>query len=78
MVTRYAFDASGRLELLDSVATRGHWPRSFDVSPDGDLLLVANERADEVVLVSSQEPDSEIVGRIASARVLQPSCVVFG
>ena len=41
--------ASGRLQLLQHVSTDGHWPRFFLLLDEEGLLLVANQRSDNVV-----------------------------
>lgn len=48
----YAVDAAGMLSVVDHVSTGGEWPRNFEVSPDGSLMLVANQQSDTIVAFS--------------------------
>jgi 6-phosphogluconolactonase len=41
--------ATGRLQLVEHVATGGKTPRSFGIDPSGRYLLAANQRSDQVV-----------------------------
>jgi 6-phosphogluconolactonase len=45
----YAIDAQGRLTPRQNVATRGSWPRFFLLLDEAKRLVVANERAGELV-----------------------------
>jgi 6-phosphogluconolactonase len=45
----YAIGAAGALRFQGTVATQGHHPRHFALTPDGGALLVANRDADNLV-----------------------------
>jgi len=52
-IVTYAVDpVDGTLTLIGHVPTGGQTPRNFEVSPDGTLLLVANQNSDNVVAFS--------------------------
>ena len=77
-IAAFAIDPStGQLSSVERVSTGGNWPRNFRLSPDGQFLLVANQRSDEVrvLRVASQ------LGRLHStdfrAAVPSPMCVRF-
>lgn len=40
--------ADGRLALVQHVSTQGNWPRNFALDPSGSVLLVANQKSDDV------------------------------
>ena len=40
--------ADGRLELVQHVSTQGNWPRNFSLDPSGRVLLVANQKSDNI------------------------------
>ena len=70
-ITTFAFGSVGGLVPVANRSSGGAWPRGFGVTPGVGLLVVANERSDEVRLVGT---DESVHGRI---EVGQPTCVVF-
>jgi 6-phosphogluconolactonase len=50
-VVVFAIDnASGILRNVESVSTRGNWPRHFVIDPTGNWLLVGNETSDNLTI----------------------------
>ncbi len=41
---------SGELKLIDSVSTKGIGPRNFSIHPQGQFLLAANQRSNNIVV----------------------------
>lgn len=39
---------TGTLEKIQNISVNGDWPRNFIVSPDGNFLLVANQRSENI------------------------------
>ena len=52
----------------------GNWPRNFAVSPSGKLFLVANQRSNDVTVVSEGGKSDEAVSKMS---LNAPSCVRF-
>jgi 6-phosphogluconolactonase len=39
-----------KLKHIDTVSSRGNWPRNFAISPDGYYLLIANQKSDNITV----------------------------
>ncbi len=48
-ITVFEIANNGKLKTIQHIATQGHWPRFFLLLEDDRLLLVANERSNNVV-----------------------------
>ena len=68
----FEIGASGTLRLLQHISTGGHWPRFFLLLDEEELLLVANQRSDNVVAF---EIDAQgVLTRVGEpAAISQPS-----
>ncbi len=71
----FAVGANGKLSSPKHQSCSGNWPRSFAISPSGKFLVVANERSDEVSIVSIDTGKSDKV--IPSLKTNAPACVKF-
>ena len=38
------------LEFLTTVSVEGNWPRNFGITPNGDWLLVANQKSNDITV----------------------------
>jgi 6-phosphogluconolactonase len=78
-IAMFAVDqATGRLRLLGHRPTEGRTPRNFAISPDGSLLLVANQDSDTVVVMPI-DPQTGLLGTtIAVNPVPTPACLRWG
>ncbi|MGB5943700.1 MAG: lactonase family protein [Leeuwenhoekiella sp.] len=47
----FAVAKDGSLNLLETTAVEGDWPRNFTLSPDGMFLLVANQRSNNITVL---------------------------
>jgi 6-phosphogluconolactonase len=48
-------ERTNQLEWITSVSTQGDWPRNFTFSPDGQSLLVANQRSNNITVFRIDE-----------------------
>ena len=69
--------ADGQLVPIQRVATGGDWPRNFRLSPDGGILLVANQRSDDVNVFRVDSETGRLTPTGASVSVPNPMCVRF-
>ena len=67
----------GRLTRIGEAWTRGDYPRSFALSPDGAMLFACNQRGNEVTAfrVNRSQGALDFVGQYAP--VGSPACMVF-
>jgi 6-phosphogluconolactonase len=64
----------GTLSAVGWCPTGGHWPRHFALTPDGALLLVANERSDHVGILRLD--DGMPTPTLETIPVPSPACVL--
>jgi 6-phosphogluconolactonase len=76
-VMAYSFDPDFGLTTIGSRPSGGRSPRAIAVDPDGEHLLIANERSDLVVSMrlAVQEAEREAASPVLS--IEHPSVVVF-
>lgn len=69
--------SSGRLSLLQHVSTQGETPRNFGLTPDGGILVAANQDSDSIFTykVHSEKGTLEPTGH--SMTVPRPVCIRF-
>ncbi|MCS7166067.1 MAG: lactonase family protein [Gemmatales bacterium] len=68
---------SGKLELV-SHATKGiRWPRNFNIDPSGRFVLVASERADNLVIFELDYKNGVLTPVSVESDVPTPVCLKF-
>jgi 6-phosphogluconolactonase len=74
----FAIDkSSGRLSLVEHVATQGRTPRSFGIDPTGRWLLAANQGSDNVVVFAIDTASGKLTPTGQTVEVGAPVCVEF-
>lgn len=63
--------------LIDITGCGGKWPRDFDLSPDGGLLVCANERSHDVVTFRVDRETGAIAPTGFRQPLPSPLCVTF-
>ena len=68
---------SGLIKPKGHIPARGKWPRDFNITPEGDYLIVANQNSDSLISYRLDEKTglAEFTGY--SAVVEEPVCVTF-
>jgi 6-phosphogluconolactonase len=66
---------SGRLTLIGQTSTRGKIPRNFLITPDGRLLLAANQNSGNIVTFWIDESSGELEYTGQEAAVPAPVCL---
>ncbi len=69
--------ATGRLELVEHVASGGRTPRSFGIDPSGRYLLAANQRSDQVVVFRIDPETGRLSATGQAIEVGAPVSVTF-
>jgi 6-phosphogluconolactonase len=70
-------EASGRLTPLGHEPTRGQTPRNFNLTPDGRLLLVANQNSDNIIAFAIDPTDGSLTPTGVVTSVPTPVCIRF-
>ena len=74
----FAFDkASGRMELVEIVSTRGKTPRNFAIDPSGNYLLAANQRSDTIVTFAIDKKSGKLKYAGSTVETPTPVCLLF-
>lgn len=51
-VAHFRIKEDGDVELLSNYDVMGDWPRNFVITPDGNYMLIANQKSDNITLFS--------------------------
>ena len=74
----FAIDSqSGRLALIEVVASGGRTPRFFSLAPDGRHLYVANEESDEITVFAVDPTSGRLTATGQSIATGSPVCILF-
>ena len=77
LVTMRVLPQTNQLELIQRVPVHGLEPREFALSPDGNFVLIANQKSNEIVTLR-RDPASGLIGDVVSRLPLSmPSQIVF-
>lgn len=68
---------TGKLTLVEHVATEGNWPRNFTIDPSGTFLLVANQRSDNVVVYFIDPGNGRLKPTGVNEQIPSPVCLRF-
>ncbi len=72
----YKITSDGNLTPTGHVPTGGEWPRNFAILPDGETLLAANERSNNVVVFKIDHASGLPVPTGQVISVTKPVCVL--
>jgi 6-phosphogluconolactonase len=77
-IVTFAIDEStGRLQYLETVSTKGKWPRNFTIDPGGRFLLVANQHTDNVVTFRIDQKTGRLRETEYNELIPTPVCLKF-
>ena len=68
---------NGRLQLIETIATKGNGPRNFAIAPGDTFLLVAHENSNEVVIFSRDTATGKLSDTGKKIAVCAPACLKF-
>ena len=69
-------EADGSFRLIGHEATRGDSPRNFTLSPNGDYLLVANQRSNNIISFK-RDKDTGTLTFVDEIQAPSPVCLLF-
>jgi 6-phosphogluconolactonase len=74
----FAIDSSkGTLTPIEYVPTKGASPRNFEIAPGGTLLLVGNEKSDDIVTFRINPETGRLIAAGKALEISQPVCIRF-
>ena len=69
-------DADGSLRAVAHESVRGDWPRNFAITPDGEFVLVANQKSENIVSFK-REANTGKLSYLNSISAPTPVCILF-
>jgi len=76
-IAMFAVEKGGQLRALGQESTRGVRPRNFQLSPDGRLLLVANQETNDIFSYWVNQDDGTLEPLEFKIDVPSPVCIEF-
>ncbi|WP_181163692.1 lactonase family protein [Pontibacter mangrovi] len=70
-------DEGRQLSSVQHMSTGGNWPRDFSISPSGSIMLVANERSNQVTVFKREKNSGKLTATAYEAQVHKPVNIVF-
>ena len=71
----YQLDSAGKMTFVEHVSTQGAVPRHFMITPDGKMLLVANQNSDNIVAFKIDASTGKLT-QTANSKIFTPVCVI--
>jgi len=76
-ITLFGIDSqTGQLVQKGYYPTGGHWPRDFGFTPSGDIIIVANQKDNNLVSFAVDPQTGAIGEQLDIVTVANPACVV--
>ena len=69
--------SAGTLNLEQTIATGGEWPRNFSLDPTGRWLLVANQNSGSIVVLAREPRSGRLSPTAQRLEITSPICVRF-
>lgn len=70
-------EESGKINLIQNEPVQGNWPRNFVIDPDGNYLLVANQKSNNVTLFSINRKTGMLSYENQNEHIPSPVCLKF-
>jgi 6-phosphogluconolactonase len=71
----FKINDAGTLELVGHESTQGSTPRNFMITPDGKLLLVANQNSDNIVAFAIDSATGKLTPTEKNNVIMTPVCI---
>lgn len=76
-ITCFSVAENGKLTYVQQVSTGGNAPRNFAFTPDGNYLLVGNQKSDNIVVFKRNKKSGVLTDTGKRIEVGAPVCLVF-
>ncbi|HEY5509232.1 MAG TPA: beta-propeller fold lactonase family protein, partial [Paludibacter sp.] len=76
-ISCFAVKPDGAIRYMSQVSTGGNSPRNFAITPDGNFLLVAHQKSDNVVIFKRDKRTGSLSDTGKRLEVGAPVCLVF-
>lgn len=75
-ITAYKIVSDGRLEAIANIPSGGNWPRHFNIAPDDQHVIVANEQTNNLVVMEILAY-GQLENTNKELSVSKPVCICF-
>ena len=76
-IATFGIADTGKVEIKEPVSCEGDWPRNITIDSNHRILLVANQRSDNIALFLIDKESGLPVYSGESINISSPSCVIF-
>src|SRR6185369_1951201 len=76
-IAAFAVNDDGTLSLISISSCGGNWPRNFAISPNGNFMLVANERSNEICVLPILDGKEALGTPVTRTAMKSVSCIQF-
>ena len=76
-VAIFEVGADGTINLKGTEPTNGNWPRNFALSPDEKMLLVANQKSDNITVFKRDQKTGLLSFTGNQIKISKPVCLKF-
>ena len=73
----FSIASAGTINLEQTIATGGEWPRNFSLDPSGRWLLVANQNSGSIVVLARDPRNGRLSPTGQRLDIASPVCVRF-
>ncbi len=76
-ITVYHINEDGLCEWVQNVSSLGKNPRDFNLSPNGQVIVIANQDSDTLVSYQIDSLSGKLIKHLNTVEAYEPSCIVF-
>jgi 6-phosphogluconolactonase len=76
-ISAFRIDKDGTLELIETEAIRGSWPRNFNLDPTGKWLIAAGRNSNTLTVFSIDQENGNLIWTGKTVQCPTPICVHF-
>ena len=75
-ITVFSIQKSGKIQFVEQVSVNGIGPRNFAITNDGQFILVANQKSNQVVVFSRDKKTGKLTDTGTKIELPSPVCLI--
>jgi 6-phosphogluconolactonase len=76
-IVTFKIQNDGTLELAGRISSGGDWPRNFAINPNGEFLLVGNQKSENISVFRIDKKSGLPYGPVFDIKTTAPACLKF-